>query len=895
LADGSDILPTVKTTCPYCGVGCGVEGLAAKGRGLSVTGDRSHPANQGRLCSKGLALGSTVSLEGRLLAPMIGEKEVGWGEATAYVAKRLKDVIARHGPDAVGFYVSGQLLTEDYYAANKLMKGFIGSGNIDTNSRLCMASAVAAHKLAFGADLVPGCYEDLELADLVVFSGHNAAFTHPVLMRRMETARKRGQRHVVIDPRRTDTADAAELHLPIAPQTDVRLWNGLLAELIRRGVADRAYIAAHVSGFEAVEAELAKMDQLPGAVAADCGIAPSDYERFTAWFAETPRTVSLFSMGANQSAQGVAKGLAILNVHLATGRIGKPGACPFSITGQPNAMGGRESGGMATTLAAHMDFAPVDVARVARFWGAPRTATKPGLKAVEMFEAVRSGKIKALWIMATNPAVSLPDAAMVREALSRCPTVIVSDVMARNDTARFAHVRLPALAWGEKDGTVTNSERRVSRQRPLFPAPGQARADWRIISEVAQAMGFADAFGWRSPGQVFREYARLTAYENNGSRTLDLGPLVGMGSAEYDAMAPVQWPVKADGQGTARLFTDGRFPTPDGRARMQPVTPKPPAEAVSPAYPLSLNTGRIRDQWHTMTRTGLAPELCLHAPEPYVEVHPEDAAEVGIQDGGLTRVETARGLAVAVARVTDRQRKGGLFMPMHWTDAFAPAGRSNPLIGNHRDPISGQPEFKHTPARVRPYRETWKGFCLSRRAIPSPTGMELVWRRTPQTSGHLHEFAGRGDAAERAALRRWLTQTADGERLLLEDAATGMVREAYLVGGELDHVFYFTTTGRLPSRAWLAGLLGVSLDAEARAALLHGRPPGSVVDNGPVVCACRGVGARTITAAIEGGARTIDAVADVTGAGTGCGSCRIEIGRMIAAQAPSSTETRDAA
>jgi assimilatory nitrate reductase catalytic subunit len=896
LADGGGALPVVKTTCPYCGVGCGVEALAAEGRVLSVAGDRSHPANHGKLCSKGLALGSTVGLEGRLLNPMIGEKEASWSEATALVARKLKDTIARHGPDSVGFYVSGQLLTEDYYAANKLMKGFIGSGNIDTNSRLCMASAVAAHKLAFGADLVPGCYEDLELADLVVFSGHNAAFTHPVLLRRMEAARKRGQRHVVIDPRRTDTAEGADLHLPIAPQTDVRLWNGLLAEMMRRGVVDRAYVAAHVSGFEAVEAELLKADQSPAAVSADCGITLTVFEQFCGWFAGTPRTVSLFSMGANQSAQGVAKGLSIINVHLATGRIGKPGACPFSITGQPNAMGGRETGGMANTLAAHMDFAPEDVARVARFWGAPQTAKKPGLKAVEMFEAVREGRIRALWIMATNPAVSLPDASLVREALSRCPVVIVSDVMERTDTSRFAHIRLPALAWGEKDGTVTNSERRISRQRPLFAAPGQARGDWQIVSEVAQAMGFGDAFGWRSPHQVFREYARLTAYENEGrsARTLNLGPLVRLGPAEYEGLAPVQWPVTAEG-GTARLFADAAFPTPDGRARMHAVEPKGPATPLSAAYPLSLNTGRIRDQWHTMTRTGLAPELCRHAPEPFVEVHPEDAAEVGVQDGALTRIETARGTAVALARVTDRQRRGGVFMPMHWTDAFAPSGRSNPLIGDARDPISGQPEFKHTPARVRPYRETWKGFCVSRRAIPAPAGMELVWRRTPQVGGHLHEFAGRGDESERAALRRYLVRGAEGdERLMLEDAATGMVREAYVSGDRLDRVVFMTATGRLPPRAWLAGLLAEPLTDEARASLLHGRPPGPVVDQGAIVCACLGVGANAINAAVAGGCGTVEAVGAATGAGTNCGSCRIEIGRLIALSPPKQ-ETRDAA
>jgi assimilatory nitrate reductase catalytic subunit len=876
-----------RTACPYCGVGCGVS-AAADGRALSVSGDAAHPANFGRLCSKGSALGSTVGLEGRLLAPMIGDRRVPWPEATNHMARRFKETIARHGPDSVAFYVSGQILTEDYYVANKLMKGFIGSGNIDTNSRLCMASAVVAHKLAFGSDLVPGCYEDLDLADLVVFSGHNAAWTHPVLFRRMEAARARGQRHVVIDPRRTDTAETADLHLPLAPQTDVRLWNGLLADLMRRGAVDRVYVAAHVSGLAQVEAELAKVDQSPAAVAADCGLDLADLETFFRMFAETPRTVSLFSMGANQSAQGVAKGSAILNVHLATGRIGKPGACPFSITGQPNAMGGRETGGMATTLAGHMDFDDAALARVQRFWGSPGMAPAAGLKAIDMFDAIASGKVKAVWIMATNPAVSLPNASKVRDALAGCPFVVVSDCVAETDTLRFAHVKLPALAWGEKDGTVTNSERRITRQRRIFPPPGEARADWRIIADVAAAMGFADAFSWRSSAQVFREWARLTAYENPpieaGGRVLNLGPMAGITPEAYDALEPVQWPITATG-GTARLFTDGRFQTPDGRARMVPVAAQGPSEATDAAYPLALNTGRIRDHWHTLTRTGLAPELSRHIPEPYVEIHPADAEPLGVADGRLTRVQTAHGEAVALARLSDRQRPGSIFMPMHWTEVYAPQGRSNPLVSPTRDSRSGQPEFKHTPARVRPYRETWRGFLLARDAWRAPKGLDLVWRRIPQSACQLHEFAGRGDAPEREALRKALARGAGEDVLRFEDPATGGMREAFLRDGRLDRVIFTTATGRLPPRDWLAELFAADdLCAQDRAALLIGRAPGRTPESGPVVCACRNVHADRINAAIAGGATSVDAVGEVTTAGTTCGSCRPEIARLIAAQ-----------
>jgi len=875
------VTASIRTTCAYCGVGCGVAAQPGPERALAVTGDPAHPANFGRLCSKGSALGATVGLEGRLLHPMIGERRAGWAEATALVGRRLRETIARHGPDSVAFYVSGQLLTEDYYAANKLMKGFIGSGNIDTNSRLCMASAVVAHKLAFGADLVPGCYEDLDLADLVVFSGHNAAWTHPVLFRRMEAARDRGQRHVVIDPRRTDTAQAADLHLPLAPQTDVRLWNGLLADLVRRGAIDRAYIAAHVNGFEAVEAELSRVDQGLAAVAADCGLDAADLEAFYRLFAQTPRTVSLFSMGANQSAQGVAKGSAIINAHLATGRIGKPGACPFSITGQPNAMGGRETGGMANTLAAHMDFDPESRARVARFWGADQVAQGPGRKAVEMFEAVAEGKIKAIWVMATNPAVSLPAGARVREALAACPFVVVSDCMAETDTTAYAHVKLPALGWGEKDGTVTNSERRVSRQRAVLPPAGESRPDWRIIADVAAAMGFADAFPWRTPAQVFREWARLTAYEND-ERILDLGPFAGLTAEAYDALEPVQWPVTAAG-GTPRLFVDGRFQTEDGRARMQPVTAQGPAEAVSPRFPMSLNTGRVRDHWHTLTRTGLAAELCRHAPEPYVEIHPDDAVPLGLVEGRLARVETLHGEAVAVARVSDRQRRGSVFMPMHWSAAYAPMGRANTLVAPKVDARSGQPEFKHTPARVSAYRETWRGFFLGREAPVSPKASDLVWRRIPQEACQLVEFAGRGDEAESERLRAALVRGAPADVLRYTDPRTGGLREAWVdASGALDRVFFLTRTGGLPPREWLAELFAKpQLTAEDRAFLLVGRTPGQPLDASPVVCACRGVRQGRIEAAVAGGCASVEAVAETTGAGSACGSCRPEIARLL--------------
>ncbi len=871
----------IDTTCPYCGVGCGVRAQGDR-ESLSVAGTPDHPANFGRLCSKGAALGSTLALSSRLLYPEIGGARVSWSAAIADVARRLSGVIAQHGPDAVAFYVSGQLLTEDYYAANKLMKGYIGSGNIDTNSRLCMASAVVAHKQAFGADLVPGCYEDLELADLIVFSGHNAAFTHPVLLRRMESAKARGQKWVVLDPRRTDTAEAADLHLPLAPQTDVRLWNGLLAWLIERNAVDKDYIRAHVAGFENALEALSKQDQSLEAVARDCGVDLGALEDFYRLFAAHPKTVTLFSQGANQSAQGVAKGASIINCHLATGRIGKPGACPFSITGQPNAMGGRETGGMATTLAAHMDFDAAARRRVQRFWNSPTIAEEPGLKAVDMFDAVSDGRIKAIWVIATNPVVSLPNAGKVRDALAQCPNVIVSECVAESDTLNFAHVKLPAAAWSEKDGTVTNSERRISRQRGLLAPAGEARQDWRAIAGVADAMGFGVGFGWRTSADVFREYAELTNYENKGRRFLRLGPLAQLTDDGYDAMQPVQWPVDAAG-GRARLFADGTYQTADGRARIHVHAAKGPAIKTSAKFPLALNTGRIRDQWHTMTRTGLAPELCRHEPQPFVEIHPADAEAFGVEDGKLARISAAAGEAIVVAKVSDRQRRGALFMPMHWTRAFAPHGLCNPLVGASVDPQSGQPEFKHTPARIRPYAETWRGFYIARTAASPVPGCELVWRRIPIQGGFLHEFAGEGDLGDADHVRLCLIGQSSGDVLNYNDVARRVSRWAECVDGRLSRVLMIAPHGALPDREWLCDLFDrETIGLDERAALLAGRPLKGA-SRGRLVCACYGVAETTIKAAIAGGARDLEAIGAGTRAGTNCGSCRIEIRRILEA------------
>ena len=849
----------IRTTCAYCGVGCGIAAEVTGPRSVSIKGDVDHPANAGRLCSKGTHLGETVGLEGRLLTPMIGQEQASWDAALDAVATAMRDTIAEHGPDSVAFYVSGQLLTEDYYVANKLMKGFVGSANIDTNSRLCMASAVAAHNRAFGEDVVPCTYDDLDAADLILLVGSNTAWCHPVIWQRIEAARAaRGTKLVVIDPRRTETAELADLHVALAPDGDVALFTALLAETKARGLTDPSFLADHVEMPADFWADLNT----------DAGVDAATFVRLADLVATHPRMVTLFSQGANQSLSGTDKGNAIINLHLATGRIGSPGAGPFSITGQPNAMGGREVGGLANTLACHLGFSPTERADVATFWATDNLCAGPGLKAVEMFKAIHDGRIKFLWVMATNPAVSMPDAAFVREALARCPTVVVSDCIADTDTARHAHIRLPALGWGEKDGTVTNSERRISRQRALFAPPGEARADWRIICDVAARMGHGDAFAFASPAAIWREYSAMTALAGRHGKLLDLTPHADLSDHDYAVMVPLLW------GGEHPLQT--RFSTPSGRARLVSVAPAP-AAAIDPAFPLRLNTGRYRDQWHTMTRTGLSPTLSTHRREPLLDVHPDDALAAGLADGGLARVETASGSATFRVCVTAGQRPGDIFVPMHWTDMMGNEARANRLPGQGTDPHSGQPGFKNTPARVAAVAPAWRGF-LATRAAPEPRGL-LWWSRARvgknESGGWLYELAGDGAVDADALLPT-------GERLEVADAARGMRRIAVRGDdGTLSAALYLTRSGQLPSRDWVAAQLG--LPDATPTELLAARPSTPAPDRGAMVCVCHGVGDKNITAAAYAGACTVAAIGEATAAGTNCGSCRPAIARLIEA------------
>ncbi|MBS8226421.1 nitrate reductase [Vannielia litorea] len=863
----------IKTTCPYCGVGCGVLAEPDGAGGLKVVGDKAHPANFGRLCSKGSALGETVGLEERLLSPRVNGAKAGWDEALGLVADRFRQTIARHGPDSVAFYVSGQLLTEDYYVANKLMKGFIGSANIDTNSRLCMASSVAGHKRAFGTDTVPGTYEDLEEADLIVLTGSNLAWCHPVLYQRIVAAKaaRPGMKIVVIDPRRTATCDAADMHLSIAPGADVALFNGLLRRIRDAGAVDSAFVRGSVDGFD--EAISAATSEIGATVGVEGGLL----RRFYDLWLRTEKVVTVYSQGVNQSSQGTDKVNAIINCHLATGRIGKPGMGPFSVTGQPNAMGGREVGGLANMLACHLDIENAEHRMAVRdFWQAPAMPEKAGLKAVEMFDAIERGEIKALWVMATNPAVSMPEADRVRAAIAGCDFVVVSDITANTDTARLAHVLLPATGWGEKDGTVTNSERRISRQRTALPAPGEARHDWRILSDFAARMGWGAAFDYSSPAEIFREYAALSGIAAGMGKDFDISGLADISDAQYADLAPVQWPVSATRSG-GRFFGDGRFFTENGRAKMLPVRTTAPATAVDRRYPFRLNTGRVRDHWHTMTRTAKSPRLSQHMAEPYVEVHPDDASRLGLRPAGIADVESPSGRMLARVIVTERVRPGEVFVPMHWTAETASLGRTDALVASVTDPISGQPDSKGAVVGIAPFAAAWFGFAVSA-AKPRPDAP--YWAMARAREGWRLELAGVEAPEDWEAWGRMVFGLPpEAEALVVIDAARGGARLAFLSEGKLAAALFVAAEPVAVSRSFMAAQLG----APAAPAQLSGQPGQDMPDPGATVCACFDVGVNTILAAIQSQhLASVEAIGAALQAGTNCGSCRPELAALLA-------------
>jgi assimilatory nitrate reductase catalytic subunit len=739
-----------KVTCCYCGVGCGVIVQSDGDKITGVRGDPDHPANFGRLCTKGSTLHLTANpvlqQQARALYPEMRatreakRERASWDTTLDFIARKFADTIREHGPDSVGFYISGQLLTEDYYVFNKLAKGLIGTNNIDTNSRLCMSSAVAGYKQTLGADAPPACYEDIDHAELIFIAGSNTAYAHPILYRRIEDARKKNQKLKVIvaDPRRTDTAREADLFLPILPGTDVALFNGMLHICLWEDLIDAGYIDAHTEGFAELKRTL--RDYTPKFVADTCGITEDDLTKAARWFGESKAALSLYCQGLNQSSSGTAKNAALINLHLATHQIGKPGAGPFSLTGQPNAMGGREVGGLANLLSAHRDMGnPEHRAEVAKLWGVDDVPAKPGKSAVEMFEAVRSGEIKLLWIACTNPAQSLPEQKMVREALNKAELVIVQEAYKTTATVDYADVLLPATAWGEKEGTVTNSERRITRFKPVLGKPGETRHDWETVIDFARRLetllgNSRSLFPYSGVEEIWNEHR-----ESTRGRDLDI---TGLSYQILEQQGPQQWPYPQGANGgKKRLYEDGVFPTANGRARFVNTIYQPVAEPVDARYPFRLSTGRLRDQWHGMSRTGTVAQLFSHAPEPTVLLAKSDMERRMLADGDLVHVTSRRGTQILPARAGDDMRSGQAFIAMHWGEEYV-SGRGrdgggtwgvNGLTSPALDPSSKQPELKHAAVKILKAELPWRflvfGWIDSTRVLALQAALRPFMRR----------------------------------------------------------------------------------------------------------------------------------------------------------------------
>nr|WP_284205349.1 nitrate reductase [Psychromonas marina] len=878
-----------KTTCAYCGVGCGVEAkINAQGL-LDIRGDKEHPANYGQLCSKGLALGETVSHEGRLLHPSINGADTDWPTALEHVATQFSEIIKEHGKDAVAFYASGQLLTEDYYVANKLMKGFIGSGNIDTNSRLCMSSSVVGHKRAFGSDTVPICYEDLDHAEMVVITGSNLAWCHPVLFQRLKAAKKARPELfiVVIDPRKTDSCAIADLHLAIEPGSDVALFNGLLSYLAEHNKIDTDYIRNYTEGFETtLESALDDNDD-PIQLLKKLSLPAEQLATFYQKFASIEKVVTIYSQGVNQSSQGSDKVNSILNCHLATGRIGKVGMGPFSVTGQPNAMGGREVGGLANTLAAHMEFGDEnDHALISDFWNTDNLATAPGLKAIELFDAIAEGKIKAVWIMATNPVVSLPNSNKTIEALKKCPLVVVSDCIKDTATTRVANVLLPAQGWSEKSGTVTNSERRISRQRRLLPTPGEGKADWWIISEVAKRMGFSDAFNFLHEGEVFAEYAKMTTLGNEDGKTRDLN-LIGLTQLDakgYGKLTPQQWPVTTLQETIVhqRMFSDNLFFTPSQKAQFIAVTHALPKAECSEEYPLLLNSGRIRDHWHTMTRTGLSSRLSAHISEPFISINAAEAQYHHLKDGDLVEINSASGSALVRASISEAITNKQAFMPIHWNQANAKKASVCALITAHTDQSSGQPEFKATPIKIAKWVFKGEALLLSRRKLK--LDHFDYWIEQKVADGYLYRLADKTAPEQIQEKIQQLISDRKGKNLnycTSNDDQTPLYRYANIQDQQVKCAFVVSANLQQQALDWMQHLLELPLDVDIERSMISGVVEGKLAQ-GKIVCACKQVGENSIKDAIQNqGCNSAEKVSQCTSAGTGCGSCIPDIEQMV--------------
>ncbi|HET9651190.1 MAG TPA: molybdopterin-dependent oxidoreductase [Usitatibacter sp.] len=918
-----------RTTCCYCGTGCGVMARTEGGRIVEVRGDPDHPSNRGRLCTKGSTLHLTMTPQAQASRARYPElrrdrraarERCSWDEALDHVAARFAAIIGEHGPDAVAFYVSGQLLTEDYYVFNKLAKGLIGTANIDTNSRLCMSSAVSGYVKTLGADAPPACYDDIEQAQCLFIAGSNTAFAHPVLHRRIEAARERNPRlkTIVVDPRRTQTAESADLHLAILPGTDVALFHGMLHAMLWERLTDDAFIEAHTDGFDALR-DLVR-DYPPERAAQLCGVRAEDIVTAARWFARSRATLSLYCQGLNQSSSGTAKNASLVNLHLATGHVGRAGAGPFSLTGQPNAMGGREVGALATQLAAHRDLDDAGHrAEIARAWGVDRLPSSAGLTAVELFDALAAGRVKAVWIACTNPAQSLPDLPRVHAALQAAELVVVQEACADTETASFADVLLPATSWGEKEGTVTNSERRISRVRAAVPKPWEARHDWEIVCEFARRLegrfgpgpsSLRDArgdgpslFPYTTPEEIWNEHRETTR-----GRDLDI---TGLGYDLLDSAGPQHWPFPEGARtGRERLYGDGVFPTPDGRARFYVEPYKPVAEPVSPRYPLRLTTGRLRDQWHGMTRTGTVAALFGHAPEPRLALSPGDLERRGLRDGDIVRVESARGALHVIVEGDESVRRGQAYLPMHWGKRFL-GGRDsagvNTITCPATDPVSRQPELKHAAVRVTGVELPWRLVAFAEMDASRAAALLRALQPLQEAMSFMsavpmgRERAGLlvRAASDEAPGAHWLPAIdallgLDGDDVLrYEDARRGHSRRIRISDERLLAVRLTGDPGTITSGEWLREWqLSARPVADVRRLLLSPatHAPSGFVLSGRVVCQCANVREPEIVAALgecRGETRErLQALGARLNCGTHCGSCTPELRALAARVAP---------
>ncbi len=882
---------------------------------IHVKGDPNHPANFGRLCTKGATLHLSAKIDNRALYPTMRlgrdmpRERVSWDVSLDYLAEKFAQTIAKHGPDSVAFYISGQLLTEDYYVFNKLAKGLIGTNNVDTNSRLCMSSAVTGYKTTLGADAPPACYEDIDHTDCLFIAGSNTAFAHPVIFRRIEDAKAKNPnlKIIVVDPRKTDTALAADLHLAILPGTDVALFNGLLHVMLWESLLDMAYINAHTNGFDVLKETV--REYTPKMVADICGIKEADIIQAAKWFGQGP-TLSMYCMGLNQSIHGTDKNAALINLHLATGQIGKPGAGPFSLTGQPNAMGGREVGGMANLLSGHRDLNnPQHRAEIAKLWCVNSVPETPGKTAIEMFDAVKSGEIKAIWIACTNPAHSMPDLNNVLEALNNAELVVVQDAFNNTDTCAYADVLLPASTWGEKEGTVTNSERRITRVNPAVAAPAEARHDWTIIVDFAQRLELklqekslaknSNLFPYTSTEQIFNEHRETTR-----GRDLDI---TGISYALLNQQGPQQWPF-AEGEfiGKARLYADGVFQKPDGKAQFVNAVYKGTADKTDARHPLHLLTGRLRDQWHSMSRTGNVAQLFNHAEEPVINFSADDMMRRSIKNGDIVKVSNKRGSLVLPAQASDEVQPAQTFIAMHWGSQFMHGLGVNALMPPNFDKTSKQPELKHTAIKIEklelPWRMTVMRTCqdltlltevrsllkdfsyascglFGRESASNQAGM-LILRAAHETAPDLvliekiDTILGMTEDspclnyndAKRGISKRILVENSNGKaavtgvRLMGETLAADWLKDVMSTGQFKDETHY-----KEFSRWALAPLSALPTGQRAR---------------GKIVCNCLDISQNEIVENIELGADLIT-LQNKLKCGTECGSCVPELKKLL--------------